>query len=124
MSAERRAHGDEIPDMRARIGPRARRLGCSAPASRLGIAGFSGRSRRLKASSSGLRARSSSTFTERLEPAYSTVRVKDDRGAQVDRQDAHVDPSNPLLLRVTLQPLERGDLHGDLAGALRRLSCD
>jgi methionine-rich copper-binding protein CopC len=47
-------------------------------------------------------------FSERLEPAYSTVRVKDDSGAQVDRQDAHVDPSNPLLLRATLQPLEQG----------------
>ncbi len=47
-------------------------------------------------------------FTERLEPAYSTVRVRNDNGAQVDRQDAHVDPSNPLLLRATLQPLEPG----------------
>jgi methionine-rich copper-binding protein CopC len=47
-------------------------------------------------------------FTERLEPAYSTVRVNDDHGAQVDRQDARVDPSNPLLLRVTVQPLEHG----------------
>jgi methionine-rich copper-binding protein CopC len=47
-------------------------------------------------------------FTERLEPAYSTVRVKDDHSAQVDRGDAHVDPSNPLLLRATLQPLEHG----------------
>ena len=47
-------------------------------------------------------------FTERLEPAYSSIQVKDDHGAQVDRKDAHVDPSNPLLLRVTLQSLERG----------------
>jgi copper resistance protein C len=47
-------------------------------------------------------------FTERLESAYSTVQVKDDHGAQVDRQDAHVDPANPLLLRATLQPLEHG----------------
>ncbi len=47
-------------------------------------------------------------FSERLEPDYSTVRVKNDRGAQVDRQDAYVDPSNPLLLRATLQPLEHG----------------
>jgi methionine-rich copper-binding protein CopC len=47
-------------------------------------------------------------FTERLEPAYSTVRVKDGHGAEVDRQDTHVDPSNPLLLRATLQPLEHG----------------
>jgi copper resistance protein C len=47
-------------------------------------------------------------FTERMEPAYSAVRVTDDHGAQVDRQDAHVDPSNPLLLRATLEPLEHG----------------
>jgi len=47
-------------------------------------------------------------FTERLEPAYSRFQVKDDHGVQVDREDAHVDPSNPLLLRATLQPLERG----------------
>jgi methionine-rich copper-binding protein CopC len=47
-------------------------------------------------------------FSERLEHDYSTVRVNDAAGARVDRQDAHVDPSNPLLLRVTLQPLEHG----------------
>ena len=46
--------------------------------------------------------------SERLEPAYSTVRVNDGRGAQVDRQDAHIDPSNPILMRVNLQPLEHG----------------
>ncbi len=38
-------------------------------------------------------------FSERLEPAYSTVRVKDGRGAQVDRQDAHVDLQIPFLCR-------------------------
>jgi methionine-rich copper-binding protein CopC len=48
------------------------------------------------------------TFTGRLETAYSAIRVRDEQGAQVDRQDTHVDPSNPLLLRTTLQPLERG----------------
>jgi methionine-rich copper-binding protein CopC len=47
-------------------------------------------------------------FTERLEPAYSTVRVIDDHGAQVDRQDSYVDASNPVLLRTTLMPLEHG----------------
>ena len=47
-------------------------------------------------------------FSERLEPAYSTVRVKDEHGAQVDREDSHVDTSNPLLLRATLLPLEHG----------------
>jgi methionine-rich copper-binding protein CopC len=59
-------------------------------------------------------------FTERLEPAYSTVRVTDDHGAQVDRQDAHLDPSNPLLLRATLQPLE----HGTYTANWRVLSAD
>ena len=47
-------------------------------------------------------------FSERLEQGYSTVRVNDARGAQVDRQDAHLDPANPRLLWVTLQPLQRG----------------
>ena len=59
-------------------------------------------------------------FSERLEPNYSTVRVKDGRGVQVDRMDAHVDPSNPLLLRVTLPPLE----HGTYAVIWRVLSVD
>jgi copper resistance protein C len=48
------------------------------------------------------------TFTERLEPSYSGIRVKDERGAQVDRGDARVDPSNPSLLRVSLEPLPPG----------------
>jgi methionine-rich copper-binding protein CopC len=47
-------------------------------------------------------------FTEGLEPAYSTVRVNDADGAEVDRQDAHVDAADPLLLRVSLKPLDRG----------------
>ena len=47
-------------------------------------------------------------FTERLEPAYSSVRVLDGRGAQVDRRDGRVDRSNPVLLRATLPPLPPG----------------
>jgi copper resistance protein C len=47
-------------------------------------------------------------FSERLEPAYSSVRVLDDRGTQVDRRDSHVDRSNPILLRATLPPLPPG----------------
>ena len=47
-------------------------------------------------------------FTERLEPAYSTVRVEDGQGARVDRDDSHVDRSSPLLMRVTLPPLASG----------------
>jgi methionine-rich copper-binding protein CopC len=47
-------------------------------------------------------------FTERLERAYSSIRVVDQRGQQVDSKDGGVDPSNPVLLRVTLPPLRPG----------------
>jgi len=47
-------------------------------------------------------------FTERLEPAYSTLRVLDARGTQVDRRDCQVDRANPALLRATLPPLPPG----------------
>ena len=47
-------------------------------------------------------------FTERLEPAYSSLRVLDDRGVQVDRRDSRVDRANPSLLRATLPPLAPG----------------
>lgn len=47
-------------------------------------------------------------FTERLEPAYSAVRVLDGQGAQVDRRDSRVDRTNPALLRATLPALAPG----------------
>lgn len=47
-------------------------------------------------------------FLEQLEPAYSSVRVLDEDGLQVDRNDSRVDQSDPLLLRASLQPLESG----------------
>ena len=47
-------------------------------------------------------------FTERLEPAYSSVRVLNDRGGQVDRRDSAVDRTNPALLRATFPPLPPG----------------
>ena len=47
-------------------------------------------------------------FTERLEPAYSALRVLDARGVQVDRRDSRVDRANPALLRATLPPLPPG----------------
>ena len=47
-------------------------------------------------------------FSERLVPAYSTVRVEDGQGARVDRDDSRVDRSSSLLMRVTLPPLARG----------------
>jgi methionine-rich copper-binding protein CopC len=47
-------------------------------------------------------------FTERLEPAYSTVRVNDASGAEIDRQDAHVEPLDSLVLRASLKHLDPG----------------
>ena len=47
-------------------------------------------------------------FTERLEPAYSSVRVVNEHGDQVDRRDAQVDRANPAVLRATLPVLPPG----------------
>jgi len=47
-------------------------------------------------------------FTERLEPAYSSLRVVNELGEQVDRRDSRVDRANPALLRATLPPLPPG----------------
>ena len=47
-------------------------------------------------------------FSERLEPAYSSVRVVNEQGVQVDRRDSRVDRDNPALLRATLPPLPPG----------------
>ncbi len=47
-------------------------------------------------------------FSERLEPAYSSLRVVNERDEQVDRRDSRVDRANPALLRATLPPLPPG----------------
>ena len=47
-------------------------------------------------------------FTERLEPAYSSFRVLNDQGVQVDRRDSRVDRTDRALLRATLPPLRPG----------------
>ena len=47
-------------------------------------------------------------FTERLEPAYSRVKVVNEAGQQVDRGDAGVDATDPRVLRVSLAPLRSG----------------
>jgi methionine-rich copper-binding protein CopC len=47
-------------------------------------------------------------FSERLEPAYSSLRVLNDQGVQMDRRDSRVDRANPALLRATLPPLSPG----------------
>jgi len=47
-------------------------------------------------------------FTQRLEPAFSGIRVFDRDGKQVDRGDARVDATDPVLLRVSLPVLPPG----------------
>jgi copper resistance protein C len=47
-------------------------------------------------------------FTEALEPAFSTLRVVDQGGAQVDQGNKAVDPGERTLLKVSLRPLPPG----------------
>jgi methionine-rich copper-binding protein CopC len=47
-------------------------------------------------------------FSERLEPAFSTLKVIDSSGRQVDRRDASVDAGDRTHLSVSLTPLPRG----------------
>ena len=47
-------------------------------------------------------------FTQKLEPAFSNVEVRDSNGARVDEGRAQVDPSDASLLRVALKPLPSG----------------
>ena len=47
-------------------------------------------------------------FTQELEGAFSTVRVLDRDGKQVDKGDKRVDPANRTLLQVSLPPLAPG----------------
>jgi copper resistance protein C len=48
------------------------------------------------------------TFSEPLEPAFSTVVVRDSAGKQVDKADAHIDKDDRTIMRVSLQPLQQG----------------
>ncbi len=47
-------------------------------------------------------------FTERLEPAFSTVQVTDEKGRRVDRGEAHTEPGSSRQLRVPLEPISAG----------------
>jgi methionine-rich copper-binding protein CopC len=47
-------------------------------------------------------------FNERLEPAYSTVTVWNEAGAQVDARDVTVGPDDPRLLSVTVEARQSG----------------
>lgn len=47
-------------------------------------------------------------FTQNLEPAFSTIEVRDAQGKEVDKQDAHLDDKDKSLLIVSLPPLTDG----------------
>jgi methionine-rich copper-binding protein CopC len=47
-------------------------------------------------------------FTERLEAAFSTVRVTDEGGKRVDRGEAQLEAGAPKRLRVPLLPIGAG----------------
>jgi copper resistance protein C len=47
-------------------------------------------------------------FSQSLEPAFSTVRVWDQRGKQIDRGDARLDPDDATVLLVSLPKLAPG----------------
>lgn len=53
-------------------------------------------------------ARARLWFTEELEAAFSTVRVVDRDGRQVDKQDKQLDAADHKLLQVSLPPLAPG----------------
>jgi methionine-rich copper-binding protein CopC len=47
-------------------------------------------------------------FTEPVEPVLSSIKVFDAKGRQIDKTDAHLDPKNKALLRVSLPSLTPG----------------
>ncbi len=47
-------------------------------------------------------------FTEKLEPSLSKIQVFDPSGAEVDKRDVKLDPSNSALLIVSLPALKPG----------------
>lgn len=47
-------------------------------------------------------------FTEEIEPTFSSVKVLDAHGQEVDRGDKGTDRSDPTALRVGLKPLGPG----------------
>ena len=47
-------------------------------------------------------------FTEALEPAFSNLRVVDQNGAQVDKQNNAIDPGDRAVMKVSLPSLPPG----------------
>jgi len=50
-------------------------------------------------------------FTQKLEPAFSHVEVRDASGARVDAGKAAVDRTDPAVMRIGLKPLKNGTYH-------------
>ena len=48
------------------------------------------------------------TFTEGLEPDFSSLTVEDESGQRIDLGDAHTAPDNPMRFSVGLKPLKPG----------------
>jgi methionine-rich copper-binding protein CopC len=48
------------------------------------------------------------TFTQGVEPSFSTIVVTDASGARVDQNDPHVVPGDATMLVVDLKPLPAG----------------
>jgi len=47
-------------------------------------------------------------FTEDLEPAFSTLKVTNQQGHNVDRSQSQVDSQQPNVMEVSLKPLQPG----------------
>jgi methionine-rich copper-binding protein CopC len=47
-------------------------------------------------------------FSEKLEPKFSSVVVRDSAGKQVSKGEATVDKTDRMVIRASLQPLEPG----------------
>ena len=48
-------------------------------------------------------------FTEEVEPAFSTIEVRDSAGNQIDLKDTHQDPNDKMLLIVSVPKLADGE---------------
>ena len=48
-------------------------------------------------------------FTQELEPAFSSIKVLDANGNQVDKKDTHQDEADKKLLKVSLNTLSPGE---------------
>ena len=48
-------------------------------------------------------------FTQELEPAFSSIKVFDANGNQVDKKDTHLDDKDKKLLKVSLSTLAPGE---------------